>query len=65
MNSFAMQAALPSGPDSHEIGKLAVWTVTSAKPGNGVDKPSKGDSIIMEYTGWLLDDSKPDKKGNK
>lgn len=33
-----VQAGLPAtGPDSHEIGKLAVWTVTSAKPGNGVE----------------------------
>ena len=32
-----LQAALPTGPESHEIGKLAVWTVTSAKPGNGVE----------------------------
>lgn len=23
------------------------------KPGNGVDFPSKGDEVAMEYTGWL------------
>ncbi|KAK9841306.1 hypothetical protein WJX74_003566 [Apatococcus lobatus] len=35
---MASKTGLPaSGPDSHEIGKLAVWTVTSAKPGNGVE----------------------------
>jgi FK506-binding protein 1 len=35
------------------------------KEGNGVDTPKKGDTVKMEYTGWLYDPSKPDKKGDK
>lgn len=37
------------------------------KPGNGVDRPQKGDSVTMEYTGWLYDANKPenDYKGSK
>ncbi|PNP50388.1 hypothetical protein THARTR1_08915 [Trichoderma harzianum] len=27
--------------------------------------PSKGDTVIMGYTGWLKDTSKPDSKGKK
>lgn len=33
--------------------------------GNGVDKPKKGDTITMEYTGWLYDDSKTNNKGKQ
>jgi len=29
------------------------------KPGNGVDRPKKGDNVAMEYTGWLYDSSIP------
>ncbi|EON66164.1 hypothetical protein W97_05407 [Coniosporium apollinis CBS 100218] len=25
--------------------------------GNGVDRPEKGDSVTMEYTGWLYDEN--------
>ncbi|KAF2275664.1 peptidyl-prolyl cis-trans isomerase [Westerdykella ornata] len=38
---------------------------TTIKPGNGVDFPKKDDVVSMEYTGWLLDESKPDKKGTQ
>jgi len=33
--------------------------------GNGTDIPKKGDTVTMEYTGWLYDTSKPENKGNK
>ena len=33
--------------------------------GNGADKPHKGDNVTIEYTGWLLDRSKPDSKGTQ
>ena len=33
---------------------------TIIKPGNGVDRPKKGDEVSMEYTGYLYDPSKPD-----
>lgn len=35
------------------------------KPGNGADIPKKHDEVAMEYTGWLYDDSKADKKGKQ
>ncbi|KAF2098585.1 peptidyl-prolyl cis-trans isomerase [Rhizodiscina lignyota] len=31
-------------------------------PGNGTDKPKKGDTVSMEYTGWLYDNGM---KGNQ
>jgi FK506-binding protein 1 len=34
-------------------------------PGNGVDKPQKGDSITMEYTGNLYDPNAQDGKGKQ
>jgi FK506-binding protein 1 len=34
-------------------------------PGNGVDKPQKGDTITMEYTGNLHDPNAPDGKGQQ
>jgi FK506-binding protein 1 len=33
------------------------------KEGNGVDRPKKGDSVSMEYTGWLYDASRTDTGG--
>ncbi|EIE26655.1 anaphase-promoting complex, subunit 10 [Coccomyxa subellipsoidea C-169] len=40
---------------NREIGKLAVWTVTSAKPGNGVELLRDG----REDTYWQSDGSQP------
>ena len=37
VHRFADRAGLPSEKSHREIGGLAVWTVTSAKPGNGVE----------------------------
>ncbi|PWI73149.1 peptidyl-prolyl cis-trans isomerase [Purpureocillium lilacinum] len=39
-------------------------TKTTIKSGSG-DQPTKGDTVTIEYTGWLKDTSKPDSKGNK
>ena len=33
--------------------------------GNGVDKPKKGDTITMEYTGNLYDQNAPENKGKQ
>jgi FK506-binding protein 1 len=33
---------------------------TVIKPGNGVDRPRKGDAVSMEYTGYLFDANKPE-----
>jgi FK506-binding protein 1 len=30
------------------------------KPGNGIDKPKKGDEVTIEYTGNLYDEKYPD-----
>lgn len=30
------------------------------KPGNGTDKPKKGDEVTIEYTGNLYDENKAD-----
>lgn len=37
------------------------------KDGNGTDKPKAGDTVTMEYTGWLYDASASDNgfKGKK
>jgi len=34
-------------------------------PGNGTDKPKKGDNITMEYTGNLYDPNAQDGKGKQ
>jgi FK506-binding protein 1 len=39
-------------------------TKTTIKDGNG-PSPSAGQTVTMEYTGWLKDGSKPDNKGTK
>ena len=39
-------------------------TKTTIKEGSGAI-PQVGQSVIIEYTGWLKDTSKPDSKGNK
>jgi FK506-binding protein 1 len=35
------------------------------KEGNKSDYPKTGDTVTMEYTGWLFDPSAPDNRGNK
>ncbi|KAI9795015.1 MAG: FK506 binding protein proline rotamase rapamycin-binding protein [Peltula sp. TS41687] len=35
------------------------------KDGNGVTSPRKGDTVTIDYTGYLYDDSKPSKKGTQ
>lgn len=39
-------------------------TKTTIKEGSGAI-PQPGQSVTIEYTGWLKDTSKPDSKGNK
>ena len=46
---------LPDSRSIREIGNLAVWTVTSAKPGNGVELLRDG----REDTYWQSDGSQP------
>ena len=38
---------------------------TLISEGDGTTKPQKGDTVSMEYTGWLHDTSKPDNKGKQ
>jgi Anaphase-promoting complex, subunit 10 (APC10) len=47
--------ALDVGHDLREIGHLAVWTVTSAKPGNGVELLRDGN----KDTYWQSDGTQP------
>ncbi|KAJ6780405.1 hypothetical protein PWT90_02292 [Aphanocladium album] len=37
---------------------------TTLKDGSGVS-PTPGQTVVIEYTGWLKDTTKPDNKGNK
>jgi FK506-binding protein 1 len=39
-------------------------TKTVITPGDG-PIPTKGQTVTIEYTGWLKDTSKPDNKGEK
>lgn len=34
------------------------------KEGNGTDRPKKGDSVFIEYSGFLYDDKAFEKKGS-
>ena len=38
---------------------------TSLSPGNGADFPQSGDTVTMEYTGWLFDASAPQNRGKQ
>lgn len=49
------QSGLEIDHDSREIGHLAVWTVTSAKPGNGVELLRDG----SDDTYWQSDGTQP------
>jgi FK506-binding protein 1 len=33
------------------------------REGNGIDKPQAGDTVTMDYTGWLYDVSNVDNRG--
>ena len=51
----AVVATLQPDTSSREIGRLAVWSVTSAKPGNGVELLRDG----REDTYWQSDGAQP------
>lgn len=51
----AVSSSLDVPPDQRELGHLAVWTVTSAKAGNGVDMLRDG----REDTFWQSDGVQP------
>jgi hypothetical protein len=51
----ATSALLDLGHDIREVGHLAVWTVTSAKPGNGVELLRDGN----KDTYWQSDGTQP------
>jgi len=38
---------------------------TLISPGNGADKPNKGDQVTMEYTGWLYEPSAAENRGKQ
>lgn len=50
-----MVGSLRSNPDTWEVGHLAVWSVTTAKPANGVDALRDG----REDTYWQSDGMQP------
>lgn len=33
------------------------------REGNGTDKPQAGDTVTMDYTGWLYEKNQPDNRG--
>ena len=33
------------------------------RPGNGSDKPKAGDTVTMDYTGWLYEADEPNNRG--
>jgi FK506-binding protein 1 len=35
------------------------------KEGNKTDKPQNGDTVTMEYTGWLFEEGKDKNRGDK
>ncbi|KAG6037950.1 FK506 binding protein proline rotamase rapamycin-binding protein [Claviceps citrina] len=39
-------------------------TKTTLKEGAGA-QPTKGQTVTIEYTGWIKDENKPDNKGDK
>lgn len=54
-------------PPSKAYPKIINMGVTKEQltPGNGTDKPTKGDTITMEYTGNLFDEKAANKKGKQ
>lgn len=54
-SSPAVVAALQPDASAREIGRLAVWSVTTAKPGNGVELLRDG----REDTYWQSDGAQP------
>lgn len=40
-------------------------TKETLSPGNGQDRPQKGDTVSMEYTGWLEDPSASNGRGQQ
>jgi FK506-binding protein 1 len=33
------------------------------RDGNGIDKPQAGDTVTMDYTGWLYEKGQADNRG--
>jgi FK506-binding protein 1 len=36
----------------------------TTREGNGIDKPQAGDTVTMDYTGWLYNKNKPENRGD-
>ncbi|WPH01567.1 Hypothetical protein R9X50_00441400 [Acrodontium crateriforme] len=64
---YSSAIATPSRPLRTFTSSARTMGVTKKliSAGNGVDKPQKGDTITMEYTGTLYDANAPDNKGKQ
>ena len=55
MEGVRVSPTLQPGKDSREVGRLGVWSVTTAKPGNGVELLRDG----RDDTYWQSDGAQP------
>lgn len=55
----ALYPTYPISPDEMGVDKKTL------KQGNGQDFPKAGDTVSMEYTGWLYTETAPENKGEK
>lgn len=61
---IALAACTAAAPPAHATGQIDKLTIIDTKVGTGAEAKA-GMKVIVQYTGWLYDDSAKDKHGTK
>lgn len=62
--AFALAACTPAKPPIQLHGSVATLQMNDVSVGQGAEAKA-GDNVSVHYTGWIYDDTKPDKHGEK
>lgn len=62
--ALALAACTPAKPPAELHGSVAKLQINDTAPGTGA-VATVGSAVTVHYTGWLYDDTRPDRRGEK
>lgn len=62
--ALALAACTPAKPPAELHGSVAKLQINDTAPGTGA-VATAGSTVTVHYTGWLYDDTRPDRRGEK
>jgi len=62
--ALALAACTPAKPPAELHGSVAKLQINDIAPGTGV-VATTGSAVTVHYTGWIYDDTRPDRRGEK